>query len=63
MELMKGDSLEVSDDTPLYNPQGLNLNIWYSMSHINLQGLINWLLIDRVSIIADRPSSKPWYGP
>ena len=23
MELMKGDSLEVSNDTPKYNPQGL----------------------------------------
>ena len=23
MELMKGDSLKVSDDTPKYNPQGL----------------------------------------
>ena len=23
MELMEGESLEVSDDTPMYNPQGL----------------------------------------
>ena len=26
MELIKGDSLEVSDETPMYNPQGLPLN-------------------------------------
>ena len=26
MELMKGDSLEIPDDTPMYNPQGLPLN-------------------------------------
>ena len=25
MELMKGDSLEVSDVTPMYNPQGVPL--------------------------------------
>ena len=27
MELMKGDSPKVSDDTPMYNPQRLPLNI------------------------------------
>ena len=27
MELMKGDSLEVFDATPMYNPQGLPLRL------------------------------------
>ena len=26
---MKGDSLEVSDDTPMFNPQGLSLKTAY----------------------------------
>ena len=30
LELMKGDIREVSDDTPMYNPLGLHLNLNYS---------------------------------
>ena len=40
LELMEGDSLEVFDDTPMYNPQGLPLIFYFSAGCLfSLRGL------------------------
>ena len=52
MELMKGDSLKVSDDTPMKNPQGLPLTILQNalkkVQHIvnEITNLVVWNVVD-----------------
>ena len=49
MKLMKGDSLEVSDDTPMYNPLGLPLIL--ELSDRFRKFALNYTILRRAGVV------------